>query len=79
VEFKRRAGAGSERERARADDRVCDVLRTVDLDLDLGPLARGRAIAWRVAYQRVESPGGDTDAAVVASEIEVTAGVVPAF
>jgi hypothetical protein len=77
VEFKRRAGAVSERERARADDRVCDVLRTVDLDL--GPLARGRAIAWRVAYQRVESPGGDTDAAVVAGEIAVAAGVVADF
>lgn len=55
------------------DDRVCDAPRAVDLDL--GPLARGRAIAWRVAYQRIESPGGDTDAAVVTSEIEITAGV----
>ncbi len=55
------------------DDRVCDAPRAVDLDL--GPLARGRSIAWRVAYQRVESPGGDTDAAVVAGEIEITAGV----
>lgn len=59
------------------DDRVCDVPRTVDLEL--GPLARGRVIAWRVAYQRVESPGGDTDAAVVAGEIAIAAGVVSAF
>ena len=72
-----REGDAARKELA-SDDRVCDATRTVDLDLDLGPLARGRAIAWRVAYQRVESPGGDTDAAVVADEIEISAGVAPA-
>ncbi|MEP7125440.1 MAG: hypothetical protein ABJE95_31195 [Byssovorax sp.] len=69
-----RDGAAVRKELA-ADDRVGDAPRAVDLDL--GPLARGRAIAWRVAYQRVESPGGDTDAAVVAGEIEISAGVAP--
>jgi hypothetical protein len=50
------------------------------VDLDVGPRARGRAIAWRVAEPRVESPGGDTDDAVVAGEIEIeiSAGVAPA-
>ena len=84
-----REGDAARKELA-SDDRVCDATRTVDvdldldLDLDLDPLARGRAIAWRVAYQRVESPGGDTDTAVVADEIEIeieieiSAGVAPA-
>jgi cytochrome c554/c'-like protein len=60
------------------DDRV-GAGRTEPLELDVGERARGRPIAWRVEYQRVEHPlGKDESAAVVADSIVVADGLVPA-
>jgi hypothetical protein len=60
------------------DDRV-GVGRPQPLTFDLGEVARGRAIAWRVEYQRVEHPVGTDDSrAVVAASIVVAEGLVPA-
>jgi hypothetical protein len=61
-----------------ADDRV-GVGPPEPVELDLGDRARGRAIAWRVEYQRVEHPvGKDESAAVVADSVVVAEGTVPA-
>jgi Cytochrome c554 and c-prime len=60
------------------DDRV-GPSRSQDVELDLGAAARGRSIAWRVEYQRVEHPlGADESGAVVAESIVVAEGVLPA-
>jgi hypothetical protein len=65
-----RVGAG--------DDRVGASPQTVTLDL--GGSARGRTIAWRIDYQRVEHPlgasDGDDDRAVVAESTTVAGGEV---
>jgi hypothetical protein len=60
------------------DDRV-GVGRPEPLELDVGDRARGRPIAWRVEYQRVEHPlGADESGAVVADSVVVAEGLVPA-
>ncbi len=60
------------------DDRV-GVGPPVPLGFELGEAARGRAIAWRVEYQRVEHPvAADDSDAVVAESIVVAEGLVPA-
>jgi len=60
------------------DDRV-GVGAATPVTLDLGEQARGRAIAWRLEYQRVEHPlGGDGSAAVLAGSTVVTQGLIPA-
>jgi Cytochrome c554 and c-prime len=46
------------------------------VELDLGDEARGHAIAWRVAYQRVDHPLAiDSEDALVDAEIEIASGV----
>ena len=60
------------------DDRV-GVGPPEAIRLELGEEARGRALAWRVEYQRVEHPlGADESSAVVAESVIVAEGVVPA-
>jgi hypothetical protein len=55
------------------DDRL--TVAPASIDLDLGSIARGRAIEWRVAYQRVAHPNGiDDDAAEIDGEITVASG-----
>jgi hypothetical protein len=44
-----------------------------DVELELGDAARGRTIAWRVEYQRVEHPLGADDSAAVVAESTVVA------
>ena len=58
-----------------SDDRV-SAGAPASVDLELGPGATGRAIVWRVAYQRVEHPitAGEEGAAVVEGEVEIVAG-----
>jgi hypothetical protein len=59
------------------DDRV-GVQPENRLRLELGERAPGRAIAWRVEYQRVEHPvGSDESNAVVADSVIVAEGVIP--
>lgn len=61
-----------------ADDRV-GVDASTPVTLDLGEQARGRAIAWRVEYQRVEHPlGGDGSEAVLAGSAVVAEGFIAA-
>jgi hypothetical protein len=60
------------------DDRV-GVGRPEPLELDVGDRARGRPIAWRVEYQRVEHPlGADESGAVVADSVVVAEGLIGA-
>ena len=58
-----------------SDDRVSAGAPSI-VDLELGPGAKGFAIGWRVAYQRVEHPitAGEDDAAVVEGEVEIASG-----
>lgn len=46
--------------------------------LDLGPSTGDLRVRWRVLHQRVELPLLD-DAAVIAGEIEIAAGILPPF
>ena len=61
------------------DDRV-GVGPTSVVELDLGDAARGRTLAWRVEYQRVEHPVGtdESGGSVVADTTLITSGVLPA-
>ena len=60
-----------------SDDRLHD--GPVRLVLELGPGAVGRAVSWRVAYQRVGHPIGDGDeGAVLDGEIALRDGTLPA-
>lgn len=55
------------------DDRPRDA--EVSIDLELGEVARGRPIVWRVAYQRVAHPIGVDDAdAEIEGEIPLASG-----
>ena len=58
------------------DDRLDDVPRT--LTFELGPAASGRALRYRVAYQRVAHPrpGGEV-AAELDGEVVLAEGAVP--
>lgn len=59
-----------------ADTRVQSTADTV-VRLALGAGAKGRPIAWRVSYERVEHPIEDgSDDAVVEGEVEIAAGVL---
>jgi hypothetical protein len=59
-----------------SDDRVMPAGDTV-VKLSPGPEARGRPIAWRVAYQRVEHPIEDgSDEAIVGGEVVIAEGVL---
>jgi hypothetical protein len=60
------------------DDRVgTGPLGAQEVELDLGGAARGRTIAWRVEYQRVEHPlGADEETAAVAESIVVAEGTL---
>ncbi len=61
-----------------ADDRVGPDSDPRVVELDLGTVAKGRPIAWRVAYQRVEHPVTfDTDDAEVADEVSLGEGIMP--
>ena len=47
--------------------------------LNLGEAARGRAVAWRVEYQRVEHPlGVDGSGTVIADSVVIAEGLLPA-
>lgn len=66
-----RAVAGAAMQRERADDRIQGP-RPTRVELELGPLARGREIAWRVEWQRVQSMH-DAEA-VIADTVVVAEG-----
>jgi Cytochrome c554 and c-prime len=74
----RDSGTGQSLRHLISDDRV-GVAPSETLELDLGDAARGRPIAWRVEYQRVEHPVGKDDSrAVVAESVVVAEGLAPA-
>jgi hypothetical protein len=59
-----------------SDDRLRD--EPVTIELDVGEEGQGRAIAWRVAYQRVGHPEGVGDEdAVLEGEVPLASGVLP--
>jgi hypothetical protein len=73
----RDAGYGQTVRRLLEDDRV-GAGPPEPITLDVGEGGRGRPIAWRVEYQRVEHPlGHDETSAVVADSVIVAEGVAP--
>jgi cytochrome c554/c'-like protein len=69
-------GLGGVVRRELADERPLDAPVTVDLALE--PSAAGRAVAWRVVYQRVDHPRSERpEDSVVGDAIVVAEGTLP--
>ena len=66
---------GAKVQREISDDRV-QSQGPQRVELELGALGRGREIAWRVEWQRVQSMHGDD--AVIAATVVVAEGRLPA-
>ncbi|MBS2015410.1 MAG: hypothetical protein JST00_21155 [Deltaproteobacteria bacterium] len=69
--FEPARASGATVQRELADDRIDRPRR---IALDLGDDARGRAVAWRIEYQRVEAMRGDD--ATVADRIVIARGML---